>query len=261
MALATSLASARVGRGCVIIDSSICVAVITGRPRRLHERNDALLRERHFLERQFHAEVAARDHDAVGRAHDASMFSSAESFSILATTSIDLGISVRSSAMSCARRTKLSARYSRSCSTANAMSSRSLSVIDGADTFTPGRLIPLWLDQVAAVEHARRDARLVHLEHHELDQPVVDQDAIADVHVVGEWSYVTGTSSPRSRPPRARARRRRRRRARASPADRRCECAALQVAEDGDRPVQLLGDFAHERDRRARAARACRARS
>ena len=31
-AFATSLASARVGRGCSIIDSSICVAVITGRP-------------------------------------------------------------------------------------------------------------------------------------------------------------------------------------------------------------------------------------
>ena len=36
MALATSLASARVGRGFWIIDSNICVAVITGLPRRLH---------------------------------------------------------------------------------------------------------------------------------------------------------------------------------------------------------------------------------
>ena len=34
-AFATSDASARVGRGCVIIDSSICVAVITILPRRL----------------------------------------------------------------------------------------------------------------------------------------------------------------------------------------------------------------------------------
>ena len=31
-ALATSVASARVGRGFLIIDSSICVAVITGLP-------------------------------------------------------------------------------------------------------------------------------------------------------------------------------------------------------------------------------------
>mmetsp|Transcript_12870 Transcript_12870/g.40647 ORF Transcript_12870/g.40647 Transcript_12870/m.40647 type:complete len:223 (+) Transcript_12870:571-1239(+) len=35
-ALATSVASARVGRGLVIIESSICVAVITGLPTRLH---------------------------------------------------------------------------------------------------------------------------------------------------------------------------------------------------------------------------------
>jgi hypothetical protein len=35
MAFATSLASARVGRGLLIIDSSICVAVMTGRPSRL----------------------------------------------------------------------------------------------------------------------------------------------------------------------------------------------------------------------------------
>mmetsp|Transcript_8732 Transcript_8732/g.24409 ORF Transcript_8732/g.24409 Transcript_8732/m.24409 type:complete len:222 (-) Transcript_8732:564-1229(-) len=35
-ALATSLASARVGRGKLVMDSSICVAVITGFPWRLH---------------------------------------------------------------------------------------------------------------------------------------------------------------------------------------------------------------------------------
>ena len=34
-ALATSVASARVGRGAAIIESSICVAVITGFPARL----------------------------------------------------------------------------------------------------------------------------------------------------------------------------------------------------------------------------------
>jgi hypothetical protein len=33
MALATSLASARVGRGAAIIDSSICVATMVGTPR------------------------------------------------------------------------------------------------------------------------------------------------------------------------------------------------------------------------------------
>jgi hypothetical protein len=37
-ALATSVASARVGRGLWHIDSSICVAVMTGTPARLHSR-------------------------------------------------------------------------------------------------------------------------------------------------------------------------------------------------------------------------------
>ncbi|KAJ0825479.1 hypothetical protein HanRHA438_Chr17g0803661 [Helianthus annuus] len=35
-AFATSVASARVGRGDLIMDSSICVAVTTGFPARLH---------------------------------------------------------------------------------------------------------------------------------------------------------------------------------------------------------------------------------
>ena len=69
--MATSLASARVGRGCVIIDSSICVAVITGRPSRLHSAMIRFCAIRHLLERQLDAEVAARDHHAVGRADDA----------------------------------------------------------------------------------------------------------------------------------------------------------------------------------------------
>jgi len=74
-----------------------------------------------------------------------SMLSSAESFSIFETTSMSFGIFVRSSAMSAARRTKLSARYSSRCSFANATSAQSFSVIDGALTSTPGKFIPLWL--------------------------------------------------------------------------------------------------------------------
>ena len=110
IAFATSLASARVGRGCVIIDSSICVAVITGRPIRLH--NEMI---------RFWASGTSSNGNSTPRSPRAtmtpsdarmmlSMFSSAESFSILATTRISFGIIARSSAMSCARRTKLSAR-------------------------------------------------------------------------------------------------------------------------------------------------------
>jgi hypothetical protein len=72
-----------------------------------------------------------------------SMLSSAESFSIFETTSMSFAIFVRSSAMSAARRTKLSARYSSLCSFAKATSAQSFSVMDGALTATPGRFIPL----------------------------------------------------------------------------------------------------------------------
>ena len=66
MALATSLASARVGRGFSIIDSSICVAVMTGLRQAGGAANDVLLNDRNFFGRHFDAEIAARDHDAVG---------------------------------------------------------------------------------------------------------------------------------------------------------------------------------------------------
>ena len=58
------MVSARVGTGLVIIDSSICVATMTGLAMRRHELDGALLHDRHGLERQLDAEVAAGDHDA-----------------------------------------------------------------------------------------------------------------------------------------------------------------------------------------------------
>ena len=64
-ALATSLASARVGAGLVIIDSSIWVATMTGLASSARLAHDLLLQERHVLERALHREVAARDHEAV----------------------------------------------------------------------------------------------------------------------------------------------------------------------------------------------------
>ena len=63
-ALATSEVSARVGTGLWIIDSSICVATMTGFAMRRRELDRALLHDRHGLERQLDAEVAAGDHDA-----------------------------------------------------------------------------------------------------------------------------------------------------------------------------------------------------
>ena len=67
IALATSLASARVGRGFSIIDSSICVAVMTGLRHCGGAADDMLLNDRNFFRRHFHAQIAARDHHAIGR--------------------------------------------------------------------------------------------------------------------------------------------------------------------------------------------------
>ena len=68
IAFATSDASARVGSGEWIIDSSICVAVITGLPRSSAREDDPLLQQRHVGGADLDAEVAARDHDRVGLA-------------------------------------------------------------------------------------------------------------------------------------------------------------------------------------------------
>ena len=65
MALATSVASARVGWGSVM-ESSICVAVITALFWSWH-RHDPLLDHGDLLGGKLHAQVTAGDHDPVGR--------------------------------------------------------------------------------------------------------------------------------------------------------------------------------------------------
>ena len=64
-ALATSLTSARVGDGAVIIDSSICVAVITGVAGLDAVPDDALLQVGDVLDRAVDAEIAPCHHDRV----------------------------------------------------------------------------------------------------------------------------------------------------------------------------------------------------
>ena len=65
-ALATSVASARVGVGADTIDSSICVAVSTGRPRAPQARMMRFCRWGTSSIGQVDAQVAAGHHDAVG---------------------------------------------------------------------------------------------------------------------------------------------------------------------------------------------------
>ena len=69
-ALAASLTSARVGRAPVVIDSSTCVARITGTLKWRAAPGDFLLRPRHPLERHLEAEIAARHHHRVARLDD-----------------------------------------------------------------------------------------------------------------------------------------------------------------------------------------------
>ena len=85
-ALATSAASARVGRGLRIMESSICVAVMTSFPRQFELANDALLDERDLLGAQLHAEVAARHHRAVGHIENRFQLCHGSGFSIFAIT-------------------------------------------------------------------------------------------------------------------------------------------------------------------------------
>src|SRR4051812_23318207 len=69
-AFATSLASARVGRGAWIIDSSIWVATIAGFPTVRAARSISFLKDRDLLHRELHSEVAAGDHQGVGVLED-----------------------------------------------------------------------------------------------------------------------------------------------------------------------------------------------
>ena len=70
MALATSEASARVGRGLSIIDSSICVAVMTGLRYSAARQVDVFLQRGDFFGRDFNSKISASDHDGVGHLED-----------------------------------------------------------------------------------------------------------------------------------------------------------------------------------------------
>jgi len=58
-------------------------------------------------------------------------------------------------------------------------------VSEGALTSTPGKFIPLWLRSAPPCRTCAT-TRLFHVHHHELQQSVVDENAIADVEIFGE---------------------------------------------------------------------------
>ena len=146
MALATSLASARVGRGFSIIDSSICVAVITGL--------------RHSAERRmmcFWMMGTCSGGISTPRSPRATMTPSATS-KISSRCSMACGFSsfaIRGTSELCSAMKRLIARTSSAvrmneaatistpCLMPNARSSSSLGVIEGTLSTMPGRLMPL----------------------------------------------------------------------------------------------------------------------
>ena len=146
IAFATSLASARVGSACSIIDSSICVAVITGFP---------TSRQRRMMRFCSSGTVAApistpRSPRATMTASDSIRISSsaatASAFSIFAITRAGepccLMIACKSRT-SAAARTNDSATKSTPIPSAKLRSSRSFFVNDGIGSGTPGRFTPL----------------------------------------------------------------------------------------------------------------------
>ena len=70
IAFATSVDSARVGRRLPVIDSSICVAVMTGLPSRLAWRMRSFLNHGDLLDGYFHPEIPPGHHHAVGDIKD-----------------------------------------------------------------------------------------------------------------------------------------------------------------------------------------------
>jgi hypothetical protein len=185
IAFATSLASARVGRGCSIIDSSICVAVITGRPRPLARGDDLLLRERHALVRQLDAQVAARDHHGVGGAED--LVDVLERLVLL-----DLRDDEQAPGASPAAARRRRAAHEAERHVLELLLDREahvgLVLLGDARRrhLHAGEVHPLVALHRPAVHDARAHAPARHVDDHELDEAVVDEDAVAGADVGGE---------------------------------------------------------------------------
>mmetsp|Transcript_36159 Transcript_36159/g.85607 ORF Transcript_36159/g.85607 Transcript_36159/m.85607 type:complete len:207 (-) Transcript_36159:52-672(-) len=143
IALAMSLASARVGMGLSIMLSSICVATITGLPCRRH----SAMISRWTMGTHSIAISTPRSPRATMQPSDAAMTAArsltADGFSIFAMILARPLTSSRSSSISSARCTKLRATQSTSISSACTRSSRSLGVSGEMGRTIEGVLTPL----------------------------------------------------------------------------------------------------------------------
>mmetsp|Transcript_12972 Transcript_12972/g.45038 ORF Transcript_12972/g.45038 Transcript_12972/m.45038 type:complete len:388 (-) Transcript_12972:477-1640(-) len=143
-ALATSVASARVGLGAAIMLSSICVAVMTGFAARLHLRIIIFCTQKILLSAISIPRSPRATITPSARSRMASKFTSPSWFSTLATTRMLLPSSPsteRMRSMSLPLRTNDAATKSTPCATPKpTRSSTSLFVRVGRSTTTPGRL-------------------------------------------------------------------------------------------------------------------------
>ena len=173
IALATSVASARVGSGLSTIERSIWVAVMTGFAARFASAISSLLHDRHALDRDLDAEVAARDHDAVGGGDD--LVDARHRLGLLDLRDHRHARGAHRRARSAARRTKESATRSTPVLDAEAQVAASLSVSDGMSRRDEGRLMPLpaGMSPPTSTRAARR------IDHLELHEAVGEQHRVA----------------------------------------------------------------------------------
>ena len=182
IAFATSEASARVGSGAWIIDSSICVAVITGLPRSRARRMIRFCRSGTATAPISTPRSPRATITASASRRMSSSTATASAFSIFAITCAvepDASISVFSACTSEAERTNESATKSQPSSSANWRSSMSFRVSDGIGSGMPGRLTPLCemtVPPTSTSQSARPRSTVADPQPH---RAVVDQDVEA----------------------------------------------------------------------------------
>ena len=192
--MATSVTSARVGRDEVTIDSSICVAVITGRasaPARpmMCFWTNGTSSIRSSMPRSPRATITQSDASMT-----ASALSTAWGFSIFAISG--MSVCARRSMISSGRRTKLSATRSTPISSPMRRRRMSSSATDGSAASSPGTFRPWREDTRAAHLHHRVELALsrAHLGDPQAHAAVGEVDHLARLERLGQ-------SGPRHRHP------------------------------------------------------------
>ena len=187
IAFATSEASARVGREFVVIDSSICVAVIAKRPQMLARCSTRFCTIGTDFGRKLDAEVAAGDHDAIADVED--VFERIDGLRFL-----ELGDDVD---LVAAEVVKQRAQFDDVAAAADERRGDVVELVgDGeGDVFAilfrdrrnrqlgVGEIHPLLRRDRPAVNDARQHLRPVDRGDDQLDQPIIDEDALPELHL------------------------------------------------------------------------------